>query len=124
MTLAPYSWTVLDTRVGDAQVVIKRPAEMPHPHFPVTLSPLESGALRATCSGVGAAIDLFRGVSGHHDVTGMVATVDARKQDAELQVLHGCTAQEAEAVRAFLSWPVSFSCPVPPCGPQFVQGGQ
>ena len=124
MTTDPDFWTVMDTLVGDAEVVIQRPAGTPHPRFPETLYPLDYGALRHTRSGDGADIDVFRGASGRHNVTGVVATVDARKRDAELKVLLGCTAQETEAVRAFLSWPGSFGCLVLPRGPQFVQGGQ
>ncbi|WP_022802019.1 inorganic pyrophosphatase [Deinococcus ficus] len=124
MTTDPHFWTVLDTLVREAEVVIERPAGTPQPRFPGSLYPLDYGALRHTRSGDGADIDVFRGTSGRHDVTGVVATVDARKRDAELKVLLGCTAQEAEAVRAFLSWPGSFGCLVLPRGTQFVQGGQ
>lgn len=101
-------WNVLDALVAASEVVVERPAGSPHPRYPDSTYPLDYGCLRGTRSGDGADIDVFVGRPGARDVTGIVATVDAVKRDAEVKVLLGCTPAQADAVRAFLDWPGSF----------------
>ena len=105
-------WSVLDALVADAEVVVERPAGSPHPRFPESTYPLDYGFLRGTTSGDGADIDVFLGRADARRVTGVVATVDARKRDTELKVLLDCTPAQAETVHQFLSWPGSFGCVV------------
>lgn len=107
-------WAVLDTLVADAEVVVERPAGSAHPRFPDTRYPLDYGSLRGTTSGDRAEIDVFLGYPGARAVTGVVATVDARKRDTELKLLLGCMPEQMQAVQAFLSWPDSFGCVVLP----------
>ncbi|MCD0169376.1 inorganic pyrophosphatase [Deinococcus sp. 23YEL01] len=107
-------WAVLDTLVADAEVVVERPAGSAHPRFPDTCYPLDYGALRGTTSGDGAEIDVFLGHPGARTVTGVGATVDARKRDTELKLLLDCTPEQMQMVQAFLSWPDSFGCVVLP----------
>ena len=107
-------WAVLDTLMADAEVVVERPAGSAHPRFPDTRYPLDYGSLCGTTSGDSAEIDVFLGHPDARAVTGVVATVDARKRDTELKLLLDCTPEQMQTVQAFLSWPGSFGCVVLP----------
>ncbi|NTY02236.1 inorganic pyrophosphatase [Deinococcus sp. JMULE3] len=98
--------------MADAEVVVEQPVGSAHPRFPDTCYPLDYGSLRGTTSGNSAEIDVFLGHPDARAVTGVVATVDARKRDTELKLLLGCTPEQMQAVQAFLSWPGSFGCVV------------
>ncbi|MFT2718775.1 inorganic pyrophosphatase [Deinococcus sp. A31D244] len=107
-------WAVLDTLMADAEVVVEQPAGSAHPRFPDTRYPLDYGSLRGTTSGDSAEIDVFLGHPDARAVTGVVATVDARKRDTEFKLLLDCTPEQMQMVQAFLSWPDSFGCVVLP----------
>jgi len=79
-------------------IVIDRPAGSSHPRYPEFRYPLDYGYLDGTSGGDGNEIDVWCGSCDRSVLTGIVCTVDGVKRDAEVKLLAGCTAAEAETV--------------------------
>ena len=95
-------WLALDRLVATSKLVVDRPRGSPHPRHPSFRYPLDYGYLQGTCSPGGDGLDIWFGARvrtapAGHTVTGIIATVDLERRDAELKLLLGCTAEEARA---------------------------
>lgn len=93
-------WQTLDELLETSHVRVDRPAGSTHPRFPDFVYPNDYGYLVGTHSGDGQGIDVWIGAGPGRELTGVLVTVDAEKRDAEVKLLLGCTAQEAEVLRA------------------------
>ena len=93
-------WQKLDDLVGACALVIDRPAGSAHPRYPALIYPLNYGYLAGTTAADGGGIDVWLGTLPEHRVTGVIATVDLRKRDAELKLLLACTPAEARSALA------------------------
>jgi len=93
-------WDKLDQLVTGAQLRVDRPKGSPHPHYPVSLYPLDYGYLEGTRSADGTGIDAWIGSLPSRQVTGIICTVDLQKQDTRIKPLLGCTPGEAQEALA------------------------
>jgi len=93
-------WSLADALIARHPVVLDRPQGSTHPSFPDFLYPLDYGYLAGTTSMDGAGIDVWCGSIPEHPVTGVIVTIDLQKGDAEIKLLLGCTAEEAEVALA------------------------
>lgn len=93
-------WRALDELVQSKKIVIDRPARQAHPRYPDLVYPLDYGYLGGTSAMDGSGIDVWVGGLGSDLVTGVVATVDLYKNDAEIKILIGCTPEEMEIIEA------------------------
>lgn len=95
-------WQGLEKLVADHTVVIDRPKDQAHPHFPDMIYPLDYGYLDGTQTLDGSGIDVWLGSGSRHRLDGVVMTVDLKKQDAEIKILLGCGAADVEKILSFL----------------------
>ncbi len=100
MTSSPGFWRALDQLVDDYPLVVDRPRGMPHPRIAAYVYPLDYGYLDGSHGGDGQGIDVWLG-SGGSRVTGVLATVDPFKRDAEVKVLIGCTPDDVRLITEF-----------------------
>lgn len=91
-------WDELRALVRDHRIVIDRPRGTTHPRFPEFVYPFDYGYLEGTSGGDGQGIDVWLGTGDRSELTGIVCTVDLNKNDAELKLLLGCTAEERELI--------------------------
>lgn len=96
-------WSTLDRVAQEHDVVVDRPCGSEHPRQPGMIYPLDYGYLAGTTAGDGDGIDVWLGSLPGRSVTGIACTADARKRDAEIKLLLGCTAEEMVAVQRFLN---------------------
>lgn len=89
-------WHKLDDLVGACALVIDRPAGSAHPRYPHLIYPLDYGYLAGTVAADGDGIDVWLGTLPERRVTGVIATVDLHKRDAEIKILLACTPEEAQ----------------------------
>ena len=94
-------WIVLDELVAACELVIDRPRSSAHPRYASAVYPLDYGYLAGTTAADGGGLDVWRGSLPDRRVTAIVCTVDMIKRDAEIKVLLGCTAEEAEEIAAW-----------------------
>lgn len=94
-------WSSLDRLVAEHALVLDRPRGSAHPRYPEVRYPLDYGYLAGTTAGDGAGIDVWVGSLPAPTITAVVCSLDARKGDAELKLLVGCTPAEARLIRAF-----------------------
>ena len=87
-------WKVLDEIVESHSIVLDRPAGSAHPQFPDLVYPYDYGYLEGTSAMDSGGIDIWRGSLAKQAVTAIVLTVDRLKEDAEIKLLLGCTAEE------------------------------
>ena len=90
-------WCKLDELVAAHPVEIDRPRGSKHPRYGFRYS-LDYGYLQGTHAADGAGIDVWVGSLYHRRVTGVVCTIDMDKPVAEIKILLGCTAQEAQQI--------------------------
>lgn len=95
-------WNQLDDLIMHTQVIIDRPAGQGHPSYPEMVYPVDYGYLIQTTSSDGEGIDLFRGSDSGQLLNGLVCTLDLQKQESEIKLLVGCTAEEQNKVVQFL----------------------
>lgn len=88
-------WLALDAMVRRSTVVADRPKGSVHPRFASLIYPLDYGYLEGTCAADGSGIDVWVGSREMQAVTGVICTVDERKEDVEIKLLLGCTGEEA-----------------------------
>lgn len=91
-------WEGLDRLVRELEVVIDRPAGSEHPRYPGFFYPYNYGYLNGTKAMDLGGIDVWVGSQRECGVTGVVCTVDLLKHDAEIKILLGCTAEEAQNI--------------------------
>lgn len=96
-------WEKLETLVSSYDIVIDRPAGLPHPDYPSMVYPVDYGYLEGTGAVDGGGVDIFVGATGLARVDGALLTVDLDKGDAEVKILYSCTASEMEDVHALLN---------------------
>ena len=100
-TVSANFWVYLDSLVASHPLVIDRPRGSPHPHYPEILYPLDYGYLEGTTSGDGDGIDFWLGVSGDHDLSAVILTVDLLKSDTEIKIILGCNEEELQTILVF-----------------------
>jgi inorganic pyrophosphatase len=91
-------WQRMDELVANHQVVIDRPRGTAHPRYPDFIYPLDYGYLKGTQAMDMGGIDIWIGSQAERRVTGVICTVDMVKNDAEIKILLGCTAEEAQII--------------------------
>lgn len=69
------------------------------PRDPDLIYPLDYGYLEGTQAADGSGIDVWVGSLPERSVTGAVVTADRFKREAEIKILIGCTAEEAEIIQ-------------------------
>jgi len=89
-------WRLADRLVATHALVIDRPAGSRHPVYADLVYPLDYGYLDGTTASDGGGIDCWRGTLPDSVITGIIATVDVVKADAEVKLLIGCTESEME----------------------------
>src|SRR5438477_3722451 len=94
-------WAKAEALVAAYRVKIDRPKGSVHPRYPDTVYPLDYGYLVGTRSSDSGGVDVWVGSLPGGEVTAVLVTVDAEKQDAEVKILLGCTPQEARTVLDF-----------------------
>ena len=94
-------WHALDQLVSEHPLIIDRAKGSCHPRYPEIIYPLDYGYLEGTQAGDGTGIDVWVGSAPRRSVTAVVCTVDRLKRDAEVKLLLGCTAQEAQTILDF-----------------------
>ena len=98
----PELFSLLDSLVRTAEVVIDRPRGRAHPRIPEAVYPLDDGYLDGTRGGDGEGIDVYVGTAAGTGVTGILVTVDPVKRDAEIKVPLSCSADEVTAAHRFV----------------------
>ena len=102
MTAVPGDfWDEADRLLAAAEIVIDRPRGTRHPRYADTVYPLDYGYLAGTTASDGAEVDVWVGSAEPRALDAVVCTVDPRKQDVEVKLLLGCTADEKRTVLAF-----------------------
>lgn len=91
-------WQGMDRLVSELELVIDRPRGTAHPRFPDFVYPYDYGYLRGTQAMDAGGIDIWAGSQRGRGVTGVICTVDLLKMDAEIKILVGCTAEEAQSI--------------------------
>ena len=90
-------WQLADRLVAEHRLVIDRPGGSRHPAHADVVYPFAYGYLDGTTAMDGGGIDCWRGSLPAPILTGIIATVDIVKADAEVKLLIGCTDTEMEA---------------------------
>lgn len=93
-------WQRLDELVSTCELVIDRPRGTPHPRYPNFIYPFDYGYLSGTLAMDQGGIDAWAGSLPGRQVTAIICTVDMYKQDAEIKLLLGCTADDAAIILA------------------------
>ncbi|HLI71357.1 MAG TPA: inorganic pyrophosphatase [Ktedonobacteraceae bacterium] len=96
-------WQTLAEFVRSSRIVIDRPRGSLHPRYPEFRYPLDYGYLEGTCSGDGQGIDVWIGSDPARQITGVIVTADAKKYDAEIKILLGCTPAEQQEILTFVN---------------------
>lgn len=96
----PDVWQALDALVASSVVVLDRPRGTPHPRYPDVIYPYDYGYLAGTHSSDGGGIDVWIGSLPARTITAVVCTVDLLKREAEVKLLLGSTAAEADSIAA------------------------
>ena len=91
-------WSEVSRWVSQGQIVVDRPKGSCHPRHPTFRYPFDYGYVAGTQSGDGAGIDVWIGSSSTQEITGIIATIDREKRDAEVKLLIGCLPDEAQAI--------------------------
>jgi inorganic pyrophosphatase len=94
-------WTRLDDLITSSKIIIDRPKDKPHPHWPDLIFPLDYGYLERTTAMDGGGIDLWLGSAPHRHLTAIMCTIDTKKKDAEIKLLIGCTEEETKIIEEF-----------------------
>ncbi len=93
-------WRALDTLVAGREIVVDRPSGSAHPRYPDFIYPLDYGYLAGTVAADGGGIDVWLGSLPERKVTAVICSFDLVKRDAEVKLLLGCTAEEAQTILA------------------------
>ena len=96
-------WTRLDELIAGNRLVLDRPRGSRHPKYPEVIYPLDYGYLEGTSGGDGNEVDVWRGSMRESSLVGIVCTVDVLKQDSEIKLMVGCTADEMDTIFRFLN---------------------
>jgi F420 biosynthesis protein FbiB-like protein len=91
-------WEYLERLVVSCRLVIDRPRGSAHPRFPQFIYPLDYGYLEGVGSTDGSELDAWLGSAGARSLDALLLTVDLFKQDAEINLLLGCTPADQQAV--------------------------
>ena len=94
-------WTAADILVSSEKIVIDRPKDSTHPRFANIIYPVDYGYIKNTTSMDGGGIDVWRGSLSDNTVNAIICTVDLMKNDSEIKLLIGCTAEEINLIYEF-----------------------
>jgi len=94
-------WETLANLAASHRIVIDRPKDKSHPHWPQLTYPLDYGYLEGTSASDGSGIDVWLGSLQTKLLTGILCTFDTLKCDAEIKLLLGCTSNDVESILAF-----------------------
>ena len=98
-------WLALEHLVATSNLIIDRPKGSPHPRHVSFRYPMDYGYLQGTKSADGDGIDVWIGSlkcqsPAAQTVSGIIATADSEKRDAEFKLLLNCTPAEAQIALA------------------------
>ena len=96
-------WRALQNWIDQNGLRIDRPKGSSHQRFPNLVYPLDYGFIQTTTASDGGGVDVFVGTLGEHKITGLLATFDPGKGDAEIKVLYDCTPDETQLVTGWLN---------------------
>ncbi len=96
-------WKFLSRLVANHAVIMDRPKGSAHPRYPDLIYPIDYGYLEDTSTVDGGGIDIWLGASKEKRVTGVICTVDLKKNDAELKIVLGCSDGEVSTILDFLN---------------------
>ena len=94
-------WEAMANLAATRSIVIDRPKDKPHPHWPNLIYPLDYGYLEGTSASDGSGIDVWLGSLDNKSLTGILCTFDTLKRDAEVKLLIGCSSKDVENILAF-----------------------
>ena len=118
-------WRALQNWIDQNGLRIDRPKGSSHQRFPNLVYPLDYGFIPTTTASDGGGVDVFVGTLGEHKITGLLATFDSGKGDAEIKVLYDCTPDETHCVTVWLNQIVAVvTMPNEPEGISRPQDGQ
>jgi inorganic pyrophosphatase len=91
-------WIYLEQVVENNRIVIDRPKGTPHPQYPDFIYPLDYGYLEETQTSDADGIDVWVGSSKSLRLDGVLCTVDLKRNDVEVKVLLGCSADDIRRI--------------------------
>lgn len=94
-------WHALDRLIAESEIVIDRPKDSCHPHYPEMVYPLDYGYLKNTSSMDGDGIDVWRGSSENDGLTAIMVIVDLWKRDSEIKLLIDVNEEEMQEIYSF-----------------------
>lgn len=103
MTSGPDFWQVMSELAAGGRINLDRPRGRAHPRYPEMIYPLDYGYLENTSASDGGGIDVWIGTQKEKTLTGILCTFDTLKRDAEIKLLIGCTMEDVETIRGFIS---------------------
>lgn len=98
-----FPWVRWEAALRAGRVVLDRPKNSAHPHYPDIRYPIDYGYLDGSSSGDGDAVDVFVGTA-RTGLVGAVLTHDKRKGDREVKLLVDCTPAEVYCALGFLNY--------------------
>ncbi len=96
-------WDFLDQLVSASLLVIDRPKGSRHPRYSEMIYPFDYGYLEGTSAADGAGIDVWRGTVEKYSVTGIICSVDLKKNDTEIKILLGCNQKDVQYILDFMN---------------------
>jgi inorganic pyrophosphatase len=94
-------WETLDSLLESGGVIIDRPKGSRHPRYPELVYPLDYGYVQGTMASDNSGIDVWKGSNRKKGISGILCTIDLRKNDAEIKILMDCTRAEQRIARDF-----------------------
>lgn len=97
-------WKALATLIHESAITIDRPKGTAHPVFTNFIYPVDYGHIRDTHTTDNAELDIFVGSADKKIVSGIITTVDTRKQ---IKKLYACTTNEIKTIYQALHTPLN-----------------
>lgn len=91
-------WRNLDKLIQNSSIVIDRPKGSRHPRFSDFIYPIDYGYLEDTSAVDGGGVDIWIGSQPDRQLDAIMITVDLMKNDTEIKLLFGCTAEEKACI--------------------------
>jgi inorganic pyrophosphatase len=96
-------WQQLQNLFNSSEIVIDRPKNSAHPHYPTFIYPVNYGYLKGTAASDGNEIDIWSGSSDIKEINGILCTVDPIKKDVETKIIFSCTDDEITEICSIMN---------------------
>ena len=96
-------WQKWDRIIRANKIVIDRPKNTAHPHYPNRIYPLDYGYVTNTKGSDNEEVDVFVGAA-KDGLVGVILTVDTVKNDKEIKLLWNTSREEADAAVKFVNY--------------------